>query len=517
MTNYFQGVIYIMKKHKIIIIFIFFIMLLSPNLFMAKGITNDTIYYNQLSTKLQYKCAFSNIGNDVDNQVFTPTFDLSSVSDVELTFYIQHYLHGTDSCYVHIKVDDGAWNDIAQYTGIQNDWAKKSYDLSSTAGHEIRLRFRYHTGLTSTSEGAYIDLINITGDGNTIYGEDFESYEIDDPWGDWTIIEKSPPNDPPDIPRDPFPANDSTNVNVNVDISWTGGDPDPDNTVRYDIYFGIEKNPINIETDYLNTSFDPGRLEYNTQYYWRIDAWDNYDNSTTGPIWTFKTAENNPPFQPNNPSPANGSTYVNIQTNLSWMGGDPDDDIVVYDIYFGTDSNPPSVLIDYLNTTYDPGLLEYNTQYYWRVDAWDSFDNSTTGEIWSFKTTLTGNNPPFKPDKPSGPGSGIPLISYSYNTTSIDPDLDKIYYMFDWDDGTNSGWIDPFNCGQTISSSHVWNNRGTFQIKVKCKDDNGLESVWSDPLSISMPKNKSLHFIILRIFEKYPEIIQFLNDIMILN
>ena len=98
-----------------------------------------------------------------------------------------------------------------------------------------------------------------------------------------------------------------------------------------------------------------------------------------------------------------------------------------------------------------------------------------------------------------GSAIGRPGISYSYSTSTVDLEGHKLYYVFDWDDGTESEWEGSFESGSTVSFSHIWNARGTFQIKVKAKDDpngdgdlsDGLESVWSDPLPITMPKTKS--------------------------
>ena len=316
-------------------------------------------------------------------------------------------------------------------------------------------------------------------------------------------------NNPPYTPNNPNPANGSTSVDVNTALSWTGGDPDGDPVV-YDIYFGTDSNPPNVMTSHPSTTYDPGKLDYTTQYYWRIDAWDSYDNSTTGPLWTFHTAENNPPYTPNNPNPANGSTGVDINTHLSWVGGDPDiGDTVSYDIYFGTDSNPPNVATDHSSTTYDPGKLNFSTQYYWRIDAWDNKGYSTTGPTWTFETTISTNDPPDKPSRPAGTNSGITRRSYSYSSSTIDPDGDQIFYKFDWDDGTNSGWVGPYNSGETLYLSHVWTKSGSYSIKVKAKDEHGAESVWSDPLPISMPMNRqsigSLFFRLLtRLTNHFP-------------
>jgi len=304
----------------------------------------------------------------------------------------------------------------------------------------------------------------------------------------WTFHTKE--GAPPYVPSNPDPANESTNIHITTNLSWTGGDPDGD-PVKYDIYFGTDPNPPNVETNYTDTTYNPSGLTYNTQYYWRIDAWDDYNYSTTGPIWTFHTKEGAPPYVPSNPDPANESTNIHITTNLSWTGGDPDGDPVKYDIYFGTDPNPPNVETNYTDTTYNPSGLTYNTQYYWRIDAWDDYNYSTTGPIWTF-TTTSSNNPPNKPSRPSGPANGRTFTSYTYSSSTTDPDGDELYYMFDWDDGRLPDCIGPIDSGQDIIVTHTWTAKGTYNIKVRAMDEHGVESEWSDPLPISMPKNKAV-------------------------
>ncbi|RLF30793.1 MAG: hypothetical protein DRJ99_01480 [Thermoplasmata archaeon] len=104
------------------------------------------------------------------------------------------------------------------------------------------------------------------------------------------------------------------------------------------------------------------------------------------------------------------------------------------------------------------------------------------------------NKPPNKPNKPSGPTSGKAGTSYTYSTSTTDPDEDQVYYWFDWGDRTNSGWLGPYNSGQTVGASHTWSEKGSYDIKVKAKDTNDAESDWSDPLPITMPKNKGSPF-----------------------
>jgi hypothetical protein len=70
---------------------------------------------------------------------------------------------------------------------------------------------------------------------------------------------------------------------------------------------------------------------------------------------------------------------------LSWQAGDPDGDVLTYDIAFGTANPPPFVMTGVLTTIFDPGPLLPGATYYWRVTASDGY-TSTEGAVWSFNT-----------------------------------------------------------------------------------------------------------------------------------
>jgi hypothetical protein len=96
------------------------------------------------------------------------------------------------------------------------------------------------------------------------------------------------------------------------------------------------------------------------------------------------------------------------------------------------------------------------------------------------------NNPPNIPSIPNGPSTGKANVAYLYTSFTTDPDGDEIYYFFDWGDGSNSGWIGPFNSGDSCSESHIWSVKGMYDIKVKAKDTYGAESPWADPLTVTI-------------------------------
>jgi hypothetical protein len=123
------------------------------------------------------------------------------------------------------------------------------------------------------------------------------------------------------------------------------------------------------------------------------------------------------------------------------------------------------------------------------------------GGPWKYTHTLFGDpavkikrinpkNCPEKPSKPRGTTIGRAGKEYFYTTSTTDPQNDEVYYKFDWGDETDSGWLGPYTSGAEVTASHTWYKKGSQDIKVKAKDTSDVESPWSDPLSISMPKTK---------------------------
>ena len=90
------------------------------------------------------------------------------------------------------------------------------------------------------------------------------------------------------------------------------------------------------------------------------------------------------------------------------------------------------------------------------------------------------NNPPCTPSRPDGPLFGRVDMEYVFSTSGVDPDGDDLFYMFDWGDCTNSGWLGPFESGETCSVSHVWCRPGVFDVRVVARDLHGCWSYWSN-------------------------------------
>ena len=94
-------------------------------------------------------------------------------------------------------------------------------------------------------------------------------------------------------------------------------------------------------------------------------------------------------------------------------------------------------------------------------------------------------NTPKTPNQPSGPASGHTGISYTYSTSASDINDDQIQYIFDWGDRTQ-GPTDFVNSGSDASASHSWTDTGNYTIKARAIDRGGLESGWSDEVTITI-------------------------------
>jgi len=154
--------------------------------------------------------------------------------------------------------------------------------------------------------------------------------------------------------------------------------------------------------------------------------------------------------------------------------------------------------------------LENDTQYYFQAMARIDFNNPNCvnidyGRINSFYTLRKHNIPPNKPII-NGSESGKAGNQYNYTIVTIDSEGDYVSYYVDWDDDNNSGWTKWLSSGQEYNISHIWNEQGTYKLRVKAKDEYNAESDWTT-LEISMPISKSFYQIpriLFWLFERFP-------------
>ena len=110
------------------------------------------------------------------------------------------------------------------------------------------------------------------------------------------------------------------------------------------------------------------------------------------------------------------------------------------------------------------------------------------GTIYKYTRDLTEpqNHEPKIPIKPQGNSPDSVYLSYTYSTKTSDPDGDSVKYYFDWGDGKLSEWTNLSGSSEQISVSHTWDSTGFFQVRVKARDKDEMESEWSNALLVKV-------------------------------
>jgi hypothetical protein len=120
----------------------------------------------------------------------------------------------------------------------------------------------------------------------------------------------------------------------------------------------------------------------------------------------------------------------------------------------------------------------------------DEIDYITLEEFQPFgdpSLVIAGDSQkPAKPATPEGETEGEAGQEYAYTSSTTDPDGDSLYYRFDWGDSTYSDWVGPYASGDVGGASHAWSDSGSYEIEVMAKDENGVLSEWSDPLTVGI-------------------------------
>ena len=119
------------------------------------------------------------------------------------------------------------------------------------------------------------------------------------------------------------------------------------------------------------------------------------------------------------------------------------------------------------------------------------------------------------PDEPTikGPSEGKAQERYGYIVYTDDPDGHEIKYQIDWGDGIISNWYGPYESDEEVEIAHQWAYENKYLIRVKAKDIYGAESGWSS-IEVTMPKTKTLNFLLYQFLEKHPFIYMVIQKIL---
>lgn len=190
-----------------------------------------------------------------------------------------------------------------------------------------------------------------------------------------------------------------------------------------------------------------------TKFQWLVNHFDRKWNSPT----EYEPFAPLPPDEPTSPAPGNNSVAPSTSVTLQWEGGFW---AWKYDVYFGTNSNPPLVAAN-VNTGF-PGPdtretfalppLQPGTTYFWRIVGKTEANMTTSGPVWSF--TVAGSGTP--PSAPSG------LTATAVNSSRIDLSWGNV--------STEAG----YRIERSPNGSSGWQEIGSTATDVTTFQDTGL-------------------------------------------
>ena len=279
---------------------------------------------------------------------------------------------------------------------LQATWAHLSWHPGTTAvSHDVYIGDNFENvdaGTESTFQGNQTGDFMVVGfpgfpipdglvSGTTYYWrvEDVEADGTVNKGDVWSFLIT------PETAYFPDPADGAEFVNPNATLSWTSGN----GAKLHTFYIGDNYDDVSNAVGGIPLgvpSYDPDTLEREKVLYWRVDEFDGVETHK-GDIWAFTT-----PGAVGNPQPANGAADVPMTATLSWTAAD---NATSHELYFGADAdavkNATTVSPEYVGpkaigaVSYDPGGLEWESGYAWRVDEVYP-TGAVKGVVWSFTT-----------------------------------------------------------------------------------------------------------------------------------
>ncbi|MBN1804280.1 MAG: LamG domain-containing protein [Sedimentisphaerales bacterium] len=277
--------------------------------------------------------------------------------------------------------------DIILETWVNISWAPGDFAVT----HDVYIGDDFddvNNGAESTFVGNQVDTFFVAGfpgfaipdglvPGTTYYWriDEVNEAEPNSPWKGkiWSFSVA------PKTAYEPEPADGAESVAMDVTLSWTPGY----GAKLHTVYVGDSFNDVNNATGGQvqgSTDYSPGTLKIAKTYYWRVDEFDVFETHK-GKVWSFTTEGG-----VSNPSPVKGAVDITQTPVLTWTPGLG----ATHEIYFGTDAGAlerkSSGSLG--SESFEPGQLEWNTTYYWRVDEANNTnsDSPWTGPLWSFTT-----------------------------------------------------------------------------------------------------------------------------------
>lgn len=133
-------------------------------------------------------------------------------------------------------------------------------------------------------------------------------------------------------------------------------------------------------------------IERATPFEWYVTSNSNFvTTNAQSSKWKFYNAsegvQSYAPFPAEAVSPEMAEVLETTasEITLDWSSSDIDNDIVSYDLYFGTDSIPAIYSSGLTETMLNNVIITTNTIYYWKIITKDSKGNSSDSGVFQFR------------------------------------------------------------------------------------------------------------------------------------
>lgn len=182
------------------------------------------------------------------------------------------------------------------------------------------------------------------------------------------------------------PAADATGVSATPTLSWEAAP----GAATYDLYYGTS-NPPPLAAAGLTTTTAvvPSGLAPGTTYTWFVVAHASCDRTKTTATSVRKFTVAGTCASPGTfalQSPADGATVGTTAPTLDWSASA---NAASYDLYFGTDANPPLYVSDIVETSIQLPGLGPGTTYRWKVVARSACDPTRDLSSATFSFTVS--------------------------------------------------------------------------------------------------------------------------------
>jgi len=261
-------------------------------------------------------------------------------------------------------------------------------------------------------------------------------------------------------------------------LEWTGHDVDSD-PMTFDVYMD-DQNATTLVAANVSEQRLQVTLQPSTTYRWRVTVRDamSVGGNAIGVI-VAGAGGSDVVASGRLLTPEEGATVPAPVVNLSWEAEDPLDRTLLYDLYVDLEGGDPLDLPPLTANATNPWFLielEPGNQVSWAVEVHPVRGPVSLLGVASFSVTGDRTELPVAllsvDGQPAGSGAEVVALEVvtldgNASTTPIAGDL---LYMFDFGDGTASGWV------KTPAVEHTYLKEGSYNASLTVRDDDGLES-----------------------------------------